>query len=253
MPNERDLICYKKNFLTAVIARIDFPLPLKQVSKGLPKELLDMIKPIFPIFEPRQTISREMQISNSQLKQRNVEQGMEWHFHGEQKEKTLTIAPNTLFVNYKQYHTYENLKEEFLQVALEFLNHFKGTQVSRLGIRAVNEIKLDEPNPLDWSNYINPLLLNTFSFGEQTDNLSRAFNNLEYSFGEFNLRFQFGMHNPDYPAKIVKKVFILDLDAYYQGLLERDDLAEYCDGFHEKLQSFFEESITQNLREIMNA
>ena len=254
MPIEnRDEICYKRNYLTSVIARIDFPSPLKQVSKGLPRPMVDLIKEMFPVPEPKPFVAQEMQFSNMQVKQRRVNEGIEWNFHGENKEKTLTIGPSALFVNWRQYNSYQDLKNEFLRTALEFLGHYKGTQISRIGMRAINELKMDEQKPLDWSEYVNPELLHLLDFGEDTKFLSRAFHNLESNFGDFNLRFQFGMHNPDYPAKIVKKVFILDFDAYYQGLTDRDQLTECCDRYHEKLQEYFEASITDKLREKMNA
>ena len=206
MPTKvRESICYKRNFLTSVIARIDFPVPIAQVSKGLPKDLYKSIMEMFPIPEPKQILAQEMQISNFQVKQKQISHGVEWNFHGNEKEKTLTISPSSLLVNWSVYKSYENLKMEFLATAIKFLDHFKDTQVSRIGLRAINEIVIDEINPLDWSKYINKNLLHHFKFGTDSASLSRVFHNLEYNFNDFNLRFQFGMHNPDYPAKIAKK------------------------------------------------
>lgn len=81
----------------------------------------------------------------------------------------------------------------------------------------------------------------------------RNFHNMEFKYDDFNLRFQFGMHNPDYPAAIRQKIFILDFDAYFQGAFENNQMPAMLDNFHNAIQTLFERSITDNLRERMNA
>ena len=95
-------------------------------------------------------------------------------------------------------------------------------------------------------------LLCSFRFYKGAGIVSRVFHNVEYSFDDFNLRYQFGMHNPDYPAPIKKKSFILDLDAYYQGIQDKDEIQKNLDKYHDKIQEVFELSITDKLRTILN-
>jgi uncharacterized protein (TIGR04255 family) len=250
--NGIDDICYKRNFLTSVIARMDFPSQVPEIARVFPKPLLEIILPEFPIQEPQVTIEHSLQIADLQVKHRQINQGMKWNFYGKDREKTLTITPNALLVSWTKYKSYADLKSQFLAVALRFLEHFENVQVSRFGIRAINEISLSEPLPLDWSKYLNPHLLHLFSFTNEPDVLSRVFHNMEFNFGEFSLRFQFGMHNPDYPARIIRKIFVLDLDAYHQGILDRGDITDLCDKLHKSMQKYFELSITDGLRGIMN-
>jgi uncharacterized protein (TIGR04255 family) len=58
------------------------------------------------------------------------------------------------------------------------------------------------------------------------------------------------MHNPDYPAPIKKKTFILDYDAYTSGILGKDELDIYISQFHLAIQKLFEGSITEKFRTI---
>jgi len=60
------------------------------------------------------------------------------------------------------------------------------------------------------------------------------------------------MHNPDYPARIRKKIFILDYDAYTTSLLTREEIRQSLPIFHDQIEQLFEKSITGRLREIMN-
>jgi uncharacterized protein (TIGR04255 family) len=93
-----------------------------------------------------------------------------------------------------------------------------------------------------------------FEFPPEVDRpaLSRVFHNLELSLDAFNLVYRLGMHNPDYPARIRQKVFVLDLDAYTQSLVNIKDVAHLLDDFHGAIQRYFERSITDNFRRVMN-
>ena len=64
----------------------------------------------------------------------------------------------------------------------------------------------------------------------------------------YNLRFNFGIHNPDYPAIIKQKVFILDIDVYHNGIQNKEDIISNSKVFHDKIQEFFEFSITEEFR-----
>src|SRR5205823_1338147 len=119
-------------------------------------------------------------------------------FYGRNREKRFAILPSAVFIQYYKYERYENLREDFIGLLSVYLNHFHDAQPSRLGLRYINHVQLDEPNPLDWRQYFNPYLLSVFEFPHDKFAVSRAFNLLEFAFEDANLRYQFGMHNPDY-------------------------------------------------------
>jgi uncharacterized protein (TIGR04255 family) len=163
----------------------------------------------------------------------------------------LTITPNAVLVQRQKYSTYEELKTEFFDVLNAFLDVYSDAVISRFGIRFINEITLDVGAPTNWDGYLNAQLLATLAFFPNPNELCRVFNIVELNFGDLNLKFQFGMHNPDYPATIKRKSFILDLDAYYVGLLDRQEIVSNVDRAHEHIQELFERSITAKLREKM--
>lgn len=150
---------------------------------------------------------------------------------------------------------YEIVKEEFLRILDRFVELFPGAQPSRLGLRYVNNIELPGPNPTDWSDYLASQLLSLFEFPPEAErpSLCRVFHNLELAFDSLRLRYRLGMHNPDYPARIRQKVFLLDLDAYTESAVSIREVNSLLDNFHTSIQHYFENSITENLREVMNA
>lgn len=252
MPVDPDSVCYKKNYLTEVIIRVDFQSPIEKLKSSLPVEISNSIKKYFPIPEPRKSLSKHIEIGPKKQSIADVETP-EYHFHGKNREKTLTITPQAIFAKFKVYTKYEIVRHEFTEIFSDFIQNFNETQPVRLGMRYINNIALKEENPLDWGKYLNSKFLYLFDFSEDKRSLSRIFHNMEYMFEDFNLRFQFGMHNPDYPARIIAKNFILDFDAYKQALIEPGEIVPSLDKFHKKIQEYFELSITENFRNKMNA
>ena len=253
MPSSaHDEVYYKRNYLTKVIARLDFLSPIPGIDSRLPPEARQAALKVYPIGEPRESVSRELAISPSGFAAQESK-FTEWHFHGRDRDKTFTIVPTAIFVTYVKYEKYELLKNDFLSVLNPCLEAFEDAQPARIGLRYINNISLSEPNPLDWSAYIQQSLLSLIDFPPDKAALSRIFHNLEFSFDDFNFRYQFGIRNPDYPARIKNKAFVIDLDAYHQGNIERPEIPATLDKFHSCIQDFFERSITDSLRGTMNA
>ncbi len=250
-----DSICYKKNFLSEVIARVDLISPIEIFEKSLPSDITGIIRPLFPVPEPRKVIDFPLQVSSNgeQIKKtKKKAEHMEWRFHGKDEEKTLTITPASIFIQYRAYKTFEKLRDDFLRIVSVVFEKYKDAQGKRLGLRYINDVVLKEDKPLEWGDYLNNNLLCSFQFYKTSGIPSRIFNNIELNFDDFNLRYQFGMHNPDYPAPIKLKSFILDLDAYCQGFQDLDEIKENLDKYHNKIQEIFESSITDELRNILN-
>lgn len=243
-------IQYKRNFLTQVIVRIDFASPITIPKSGLKTSSMRKIAENFPIPEQRIAATRHIAVSESGVNE-TVAEKREWHFFGKNREKKLVITDDALFIEYKTYSSFVRLKDDFA-VALEaFYKQFPETSIKRLGLRYVDKIEVPDGPPFDWSPYFEPHLLATFTLADDPKTLSRVFNVVEFNYGDTHLRFQFGMPNPDYPAPIRQKQFILDYDAYCTLLLSRDELDRYLDQFHEKIKSSFEEVITDDLRKLM--
>jgi len=124
-------------------------------------------------------------------------------------------------------------------------------QVKRFGLRYIDHITFNEDNIFEWSEYLHNSLLAAFSIPHEEKQIVRAFSNFTVSDEDMTLQFQYGMHNPDFPAPIKKKLFVLDSDAYTEGLLELDDIKAKIEKFHEAIGNLFEQVITDRLREKM--
>jgi len=247
-------ICYRKNFLKEVIVRVDLLSPLPGVDVSLPPPIAEIAVRDFPIPEPREAVQRQVKFGPEGVAS-TEERIKEFQFHGIDRTKTFTIGRQVALVQYKTYQSYELVKGEFVRILDKVAEVFEGVRSSRVGFRYINNIEIAEQNPTNWSAYIAPQLLSLFEFPPEEDRaaLSRVFHNLELSLDSFNLTYRLGMHNPDYPARIRQKVFVLDLDAYTQSSVNIKDVGHLLDDFHGAIQRYFERSITDNLRRVMNA
>jgi uncharacterized protein (TIGR04255 family) len=253
MPSDKyDSICYKRNFLAQVIARIDFVSPVQSIAKRLPKELSTRALEAFPIEEPKPTFMQQVKLTKDEVTSKK-EEFTEWNFFGRNREKRLAITPMFLFITYTRYNTYEALRNDFIGIMETYLAVFSDAQPSRLGLRYVNHIEPPHhDNPLIWDTYINKKLLGLTRYSVKDAKPIRIFHNFEVAFSDFNLRFQFGLHNPDYPAPIHRPMFTLDYDASYNGLVDPGDIPSLLDKYHSAIQTQFETSIRPDLRSIMN-
>jgi len=246
-----DELCYQKPFLNEAIARIDFVAPLEGFEQSFPIKLANVISTHFPISEPTESIAQELQLTADAVHHRQS-RFKQWNFYGKEREKQVTIAAPFLFVSYKRYSTYEDMKANFSAVLSAMKRVSPDAKAGRFGLRYINNIEIDGlPNATTWNDYISGKLLETLSFFDEK-HLTRLFHIAEVKYDDVDVRFQFGMPNPDYPAIIKRPLFVLDFDAYVQTAHDLDECIQYMEKAHTIIQKLFEESITDKLREKMH-
>ncbi len=244
---------YKKDFLTFVIVKIDFLNSLESTEKGIPRELNGLISKYFKIFEPQKLIGQQFLFSSKDFKHSEKKEIIEWKYFDKNRLKQFVLNPEFALIEYKEHEPFENLKETFLDIIKQLFKVEEKLQIKRFGLRYINNIELQENDLTNWKEYINNNLLSIFNFYESDSILSRAISHIEFNFEDLYLRFQSGMRNPDYPASISRKVFVLDYDCYSTALIDDlGDLENKLDKSHELILQMFKESVTEKLKGILN-
>lgn len=245
-----DKVCYSKTFLKEVILRVDFPAPLPAFTKTIPAKVSKAALSRFPVSESQKIQAQELQFSATGISTNSREE-MQWIFNGKEREKTLVVAPQHMVYTTRNYTTFEEMTDDFFHVLNALRSVESELVISRMGLRYVNIIDLPDGYPLDWKGYINDSLLGTVGFNGHQANLSRVFHVLEYNFDDINLKCQFGVANPDYPAVVRRRQFVLDLDASSVSVHELDDLSRVVSDAHSLVQDFFETSIGEQTRKLL--
>jgi uncharacterized protein (TIGR04255 family) len=244
-------VCYEKSFLKEVIARVDFSPPIEALTKNTPPPVRNAALARFPISEPKQAVAQQLELSASAVRHKSQE-FTEWNYYGREREKRLVIAPPTAYVTYSRYSAYEALKDDFFSVLTSLFETFSDLGISRLGLRYINHIIPPTQDPFGWEEYIDERLLGLFSRFKERERVTRLFNIAEFKYEDLQIKFQFGAPNPDFPATIRRALFILDIDGFVHGLQNLSEISRNIDRAHERIQTLFEESITEHLREIMH-
>ena len=241
---------YRRPFLKEVIARLDFGAPVRQPDARLPRELHSKVLSRFPMFEPpQQMFSRELVISPTDTAKDEKHKWTNWIFYDAERTKQALFAPEWFHVAYSRYDSYQTLYDDVVELTTALFAAYPELSVTRFGLRYINHLRMEgEDDPLDWDRYINPVLLKRMEVDENGDRLCRVFHNLALRSDGYILVFQYGMHNPDFPAPIRKKLFVLDYDAYSLSPLELREITQNLSKFHAKIESLFERSITDDLR-----
>lgn len=245
-----ETVCYKKPYLKDVILRLDFGSKVEAFMKALPQKIATAALQRFPLSEPQKAQMQEITFSATAL-QTKTEDSMQWVYHGRNREKTLTITPETLLITNKKYESFEVFHEDFDHVLKALFEAQKDLSVSRVGLRYVNVLETPGDDPLSWSEYVHEDMLGIIDMHKDVKALTRAFHIVEFNYDGQHVKFQFGIANPDYPAPIKRRHFVIDIDSYFIGALTQEDVARCVDAAHEKIQVLFEESITDKTRALM--
>lgn len=244
---------YKKNFITNVIVRVDFPNPIP-VHENLPPSLSKTILKFFPISEPKKLKGKTFTFNGDKITIEGEERTTEWNYFGKNREKHLVLTSESFSITQKKYESFEKLESEFIAIIEKCYECFSELQINRLGLRYINEIALlEQTDPFDWNNYLNDDLLAPFKVADDENKIARYLNNIVLNFEYFILNFRYGMHNPDFPTPIRKKIFVLDYDAHVTTLQDISDIKQNLDIFHDEIVKFFESHIKNGLRTIMHA
>lgn len=248
-----DEICYKQAFLKEVIARVDFASQIDSLEKSVPSVIANAALERFPIIEERKALAQELLLLKEELhhKQRRF---TEWNYHGRERQKRLAIAPEFAYVTYTKYSRYEELIDDFFTVISVLCQKYSDLRFARLGLRYINQIDINGHDPYNWEDIINPGLLGIFQqFANNQSSVNRLFHIVEFKYADdIQLKFQFGVPNPDFPAPLRAPLFVLDMDAYFEGLQNLENLREHLDSSHLHIQELFETSILDEFRRIIN-
>jgi len=244
---------YKSNYLTQVILRIDFQTTMPEYQRSISKDLEEEILKYFTLKEAKEGFIEEVKFTPSSEKvERQRTEFKEWNYFANERQKRLCLTKDFLFIAYQKYLNYEDFTEPFYTLLKFLISNHKDLQIKRIGMRYINNVKIEEDDPFEWRKYLNNNLLCVFDVPQNRTEIRRALNILELNIDDIMLKYQYGMHNPDYPAPIKQKIFVLDLDAYKSGILSLEELSDIIPKLHDNIESLFEKSITSSLREKMN-
>ena len=158
-------ICYNKNYLVEVVARLDFAKPIEALADPvLPSDIHNEVKKHYSIYEPSKITRHGVQITGDAVTSEKEEMH-QWVYHGEEREKSITISSHSIIVSFKVYKDFEDFKENIIGPIKKIIELERNIQIQRTGLRFVNIYKNLFKYFTDIKKYFPPML--SCSFGSR--------------------------------------------------------------------------------------
>lgn len=247
-------MCYRQDYLSKVILRADFESGLVG-SLAERSQFSDQIALLFPHVSSLSMM--ELQIEMGEAGSNDVKQlnkGSQWtHRKSVDGTAQACLGPGHLTLEYGpgDYESFDAFFNEF-KVLIEKLEEcFGAFDLNRIGLRYVNEIRLPG-RALDWKGIIRPELVAAVLAPAVTGGrLLRSMHQVVELHDEDQILFNYGIFNPDFPAPVVQRFFILDIDCSRAGCIPVAEALSCVKQLNAHATATFEASIDGGLRETM--
>lgn len=250
--------CYRNSFLSQVIVRIDF-LGFAQSSSAFEESIEKEILRIFPRRGKDQiirfnSVNVVFNQNGNGMPNANGEtiEGIQREYFTMDGTNKLILTNKFMIFEINKYTSFEDHKQWFQSILMAFFQKNR-VSASRTGIRYINifdsaKLKLQK-------KFFVPEIaasLRVAAKGESPQ-LIRSMHMSEYRIDDMTMNFRYGMFNPEYPNVLKKNNFALDYDFFSNDVIDSaDGIIHVLDKGHQEIQTMFEKSITDSLREVMN-
>lgn len=244
---------YTRNFLSQVVLRIDYPRVPDIGSERRP-ELMARIIGAFPQVAGVQQAQVQFTVGAEQPAIEKKLVGYNWIANDAAGNKRVELTTDSLsLVNAnKSFTNFDDFFKEFSTIFQAFEEIYGVAEFTRVGLRYINEIELNEGSALDWDGYLSKDVIGAAKFRIPKDfSLSRSMHQIVSIHDDVTLVSNFGIYNPDFPAAIARRQFILDFDCYITGAVGRDEMLRRVKELNKVCEDSFEGSVEARLREVM--
>ncbi len=243
------MIKLPSNFLKNVILRVDFLEEIK-LSQHAVDSFRRVVSDDLPDVESRERISMEMTMDQTQRTTKEKRTKVSF-FHNKTTNNSISLEPDAIVFDIRKYNNYDELRRLAQKAIQNLETENPSIKVSRVGLRYVNQIILNEGHPLELTGFIKEPLISSIAFVERQNELSRFIGIIELNRSEYLIKFQYGWFNSEYPNPIAKKEFLLDYDCYSKNEIELSSVLNQVDTYHTAIKELFRYSILDNLEKVM--
>ncbi len=239
---------YQRTFLTSVIARVDYqPILILDVER--PSEFQNLVREEYPRFEEIRGLKIK-QKSGSPISAEKMP--IVWRLKDREQVNAVDLSSKYFALKTTRYTRFLEFFEKLTNLYNNFVDSYRPGIITRIVLRYINQINLTG-NPFEWQDLLNENLYSIFNaFPEMKDSITRGLHNLQFSGDDYKIVFQFGISNSEFPNTITQKEFILDYDCMSEEEHGPNEVLEKFTLFNGLIQSLFEKSIGEGLRDIMN-
>jgi uncharacterized protein (TIGR04255 family) len=240
---------YKKNYLSQVVCQLNFAA-LEAVNdtsmKAYKESLGNGYAELSTVMQKGIVIQNDGTDLHTEVEDKNM-----WQIESSDKSHTIVISKETLTINFTHYEGFRQYIEIVEKAHELFFGVFQDLQqINRLGLRYINQIKIEQTD-VNWAEYIDSKLTESLKFVDY-DKIRRSMHSLVIEHDdETRINFNYGIFNQYFPAPVIDNEFIIDFDAYASSAVKASECRKLIEKFNTIIAIYFEKSITDKLREKM--
>lgn len=246
-----DRVLYAHAPLTQVICQIRFPSILRIESQA-PADFQDRIRSTFPGFEQIQGPGGQ-QIPPQIVQMLGLQgSGMSYNFKTEDDAYMVSLSGSFISLTCNAYDRWEDFESNLSLVMNAFVDIYKPSFYSRIGLRYINVIDRDglKLSDVPWSELLRPELVGTLSMPQWEARAIEARSNVRVhmSNDEGTIFLQHGLNKID---GVNALSYVIDFDFYRDKKTEVGNAAEVLGKFHERSGRAFAWCIRDRLRDAL--
>lgn len=249
---------YKKDYITNFIIRFDYNDIKEEILEDLQKIFESKYK--FIINETKMVETGKIKVDfekkQSEIKSEGIKK--EFSLFNVERTERLKFSSDMFIYETIKYTGYDSIKgiiKEFIDIINK---NGKEELFNRMGMRYINNIELPyekKEEIFDWGDYINEKIWNNNQFIDNS-NLLQKITVQEFKSGNKDsniiFRLQTGIPNPNKPAEIIKKNFLIDIDGFTMNVEKMINAFSKLQEIHDELSNIFDNCIEEKLIKIMN-
>lgn len=234
-----------ENFLREIIVRLEFhSVPKLLGENGDDSNFENIIKSEFPNINTHEQNFAEFDL-NDEATIKNQGKNKIWVYEKENIKKLhLEHSSVTLSYNGELFNNPNGLFND-IDLIINALKELSVENITLIALRYINEIT-PKSKIENWDKWINPELHN-FKFEPQNSKIIRSMNRADYRIDEYNLIFQYGQFNLNYPSTVVKDDFVLDYECSYNNIESINDVKDHVLNMDKIIHKFYNESVGELL------
>lgn len=249
---------YKKDYITNFIIRFDYNDIEETIFEELQKIFEERYK--FVINETRMVETGKITVDFKNKESEIESDGMKKEFCLFNIERTerLKFSRDTFIYETIKYTSYDDIKDKVKEFIDIVSKNGKEELFNRIGMRYINNIELPyskKEEIFNWKNYINESIWNNTQFSNTNTILQKiTVQEFKSEKEDSNIifRLQTGIPNPNKPAEIINKKFLIDIDGYTMNVENMNNALIKLQEIHDELSNIFDNCIETELIKIMN-
>jgi uncharacterized protein (TIGR04255 family) len=221
-----DSVRYTHNFIKTAVCEFRFPT-LLELEEKFPVSLQKKLRKDYPNYSEQRGVTLSSDTAKVNDKR--------YRFESKKHEWTVTLKPSTLSLETTHYTTFEDFSSR-INVLLKIFKDFLDTDYfTRVGLRYINIIPIDNNDLTDW---INPELTSLITSGVLGSSIDyRA--EIHGIIPEGNFIFRHGTNKEEMEDGTLHRFnYFLDMD-YYDEAIEYDNAYDLIDKYHKHNFSLF--------------